>query len=137
MLSLTNSSQQLIQWKGIVEPSFFSLPQSGGILNPGQAMNLPIHFKPAAPGIHRANLSLVSVPLRGNSLDLPQTPPITVSMSGTAITHTEVSTNISSGKSPHFFENCNCYEQKIWRSRHIGVGGNCFSRHKNRSTQHK
>lgn len=94
MLSLTNSSQQLIQWKGIVEPSFFSLPQSGGILNPGQAMNLPIHFKPAAPGIHKANLSLVSVPLRGNSLDLPQTPPITVSMSGTAITHTEVSTNI-------------------------------------------
>jgi len=99
VLNLVNTSNQLVQWKGIVEPSFFSLPQPGGILNPSQSMNLPVHFKPAAPGVHLANLSLVSHPLRGNGQEASSTPPIIVTMRGTAITHSEVSTNVAKASS--------------------------------------
>ena len=35
-LTLTNTSASLAQWRAVMEPSFFSIVQSAGLLNPGQ-----------------------------------------------------------------------------------------------------
>ena len=63
-LTLSNPSVELVQWRASVEPSFFSLPQSSGLLNPGQAVTLPVCFRPGAVGPCRAALEFTSCPLK-------------------------------------------------------------------------
>ena len=64
-LSLTNTQQSLVQWWAVMEPSFFSISQSSGLLNPAQSVQLGLTFKPAAVGQHSAALSLSHVAVRG------------------------------------------------------------------------
>jgi hypothetical protein len=63
-LTLSNPSPELVQWRASVEPSFFSLPLASGLLNPGQAITLPVCFRPAAPGPCKASLDFTSCPLK-------------------------------------------------------------------------
>ena len=85
-LSLSNTSPGLVQWRAVMEPSFFSIAQSSGLLNPGQSVKLGLTFKPAAPGQHSASLAISSVPVRGGleAASLPSQAPVTVSLSGMA-----------------------------------------------------
>ena len=93
-LSLTNTSPGLVQWRAVMEPSFFSIAQSSGLLNPGQSVQLGLTFKPAAAGQHSASLAISSVPVRGGheaGASLPSQTPVTVSLSGVASPPKEVS----------------------------------------------
>ena len=63
-LTLSNPSLELIKWQASVEPSFFSLPQSSGLLNPGQAVTLMVDFRPGAAGPSKASLQFSYSPLR-------------------------------------------------------------------------
>ena len=74
-----------------MEPSFFSIAQSSGLLNPGQSVKLELTFKPAAPGQHSASLAISSVPVRGGheAISLPSQAPVTVSLSGMASASTK------------------------------------------------
>ena len=77
-----------------MEPSFFSIAQSSGLLNPGQSVQLGLTFKPAAAGQHSASLAISSVPVRGGheaGVSLPSQTPVTVSLSGVASPPKEVS----------------------------------------------
>ena len=87
-LSLSNTSPGLVQWRAIMEPSFFSIAQSSGLLNPGQSVKLELTFKPAAPGQHSASLAISSVPVRGGheAISLPIQ---AVSLSGMALASTK------------------------------------------------
>ena len=87
-LSLSNTSPSLVQWRAVMEPSFFSIAQSSGLLNPGQSVKLELTFKPAAPGQHSASLAISSVPVRGGheAISLPIQ---AVSLSGMASASTK------------------------------------------------
>ena len=68
-----------------MEPSFFSIAQSAGLLNPGQSVNIGLMFKPATPGQHNATLTLSSVSVRGGQeTGVPSSAqtPVTVMLSG-------------------------------------------------------
>ena len=77
----------LIQWRATVEPSFFSLCQSAGLLNPGQTVTVGLSFRPAAAGRHSAAVSVSSLAVRGGQ----ETPgiaapaPSVVHLTGTAV----------------------------------------------------
>jgi len=60
-LTITNTSGGLVQWRAVMEPSFFSISQSAGLLNPSQSVTLGVVFKPAASGDHTAVMSLSSL----------------------------------------------------------------------------
>ena len=85
-LSLSNTSPGLVQWRAVMEPSFFSIAQSSGLLNPGQSVKLGLTFKPAAPGQHAASRASSRVPVRGGheAASPPSQAPVTVSLSGMA-----------------------------------------------------
>jgi len=85
---VTNPGLELVQWKAQVEPSFFSLPQCAGLLNPAQSISLPILFKPAAPGSHTARLSITAATVRGGQDTAQSGPPVLVTMRGTAAVST-------------------------------------------------
>ena len=90
---LTNPGQDLVQWKAQVTPSFFSLPQCAGLLNPSQSISLPLVFKPAATGCHSASLSITAAIVRGgmDQQDTSQSgPPVLVTIRGSAVAITEV-----------------------------------------------
>ena len=63
-LTLSNPGLELIKWQATVEPSFFSLPHSSGLLNPGQAVTLMVDFWPGAAGPCKANLKFSYCPLK-------------------------------------------------------------------------
>merc|ERR1712059_59068 len=84
-------------WKAVVEPSFFSLPQPGGLLNPGQAVSLAIHFKPAAPGPQNSSLSLHCAPVRGGQEPSASSPPLVVTLTGKAVSVKEAASFLPSG----------------------------------------
>ena len=77
----------LTQWRATVEPSFFSLCQSAGLLNPGQTVTVGLSFRPAAAGRHSAAVSVSSLAVRGGQ----ETPgiaapaPSVVHLTGTAV----------------------------------------------------
>ena len=84
-LSITNTAGCLLQWRAVMEPSFFSIAQSAGLLNPGQSVNIGLMFKPAAAGQHNATLTLSSVSVRGGQeTGVPSSAqtPVTVMLSG-------------------------------------------------------
>jgi len=85
---LTNPGMELVQWKAKVDPSFFSLPQCAGLLNPTQSITIPILFRPAAPGTHTASLSFSTAAVRGGT-DMATGPPVLVTMRGTAVSITD------------------------------------------------
>ena len=64
-VTITNPSQDLVQWRAILQPSFFSLPLSSGILNPAQSVTVAVLYKPAALGSHQASLTISSQAVRG------------------------------------------------------------------------
>ena len=70
-LTVSNPGDRLVQWQAQVEPSFFSLPLSSGLLNPGQEVVLAVHYRPASPGQHCAALALTSAPLQGGDSPSP------------------------------------------------------------------
>ena len=70
-LTVSNPGDRLVQWRAQVEPSFFSLPLSSGLLNPGQEVVLAVHYRPASPGHHSAALALTSAPLQGGDSPSP------------------------------------------------------------------
>ena len=41
-VTITNPGVELVQWRALLQPSFFSLPLSSGLLNPGQSGMLHI-----------------------------------------------------------------------------------------------
>jgi len=87
-LSITNTAGCLLQWRAVMEPSFFSIAQSAGLLNPGQSVNLGLMFKPGAPGPHTATLTLSSVSVRGGQetgVPSPTQTPVTVMLSGSGV----------------------------------------------------
>ena len=63
-VNLSNPTADLVQWRGCIEPSYFSLGQPNGLLNPTQTVCVPIIFKPEAPGATRAVLDFTLTPLR-------------------------------------------------------------------------
>ena len=89
-LVLSNSSQNLVQWVCQLTPSFFSLPVSGGLLNPAQSVPLSVMFKPAAPGSHRATLSFSMVNMESGK---PSSPAVSVDLKGTAMMPSAVQHN--------------------------------------------
>lgn len=91
-LTLTNTTPGLVQWRAVMEPSFFSIAQSSGLLNPAQSVQLGLTFKPAAAGQHSASLTISSVPVRGGheAASLPSQAPVIVSLSGAASAPKEV-----------------------------------------------
>ena len=98
-LSLTNTQQSLVQWWAVMEPSFFSISQSSGLLNPAQSVQLGLTFKPAAVGQHSAALSLSHVAVRGGQepgVMFSSQPPLTVRLSGMAAASKEVKFNSKS-----------------------------------------
>ena len=64
-VTITNPSQELVQWRALLQPSFFSLPLSSGILNPAQSVTVAVLYKPAALGSHQASLTISSQVVRG------------------------------------------------------------------------
>ena len=64
-VTITNPSQELVQWRALLQPSFFSLPLSSGILNPAQSVTVAVLYKPAALGSHQASLTISSQLVRG------------------------------------------------------------------------
>merc|ERR1712098_920473 len=87
-LSITNTAGCLLQWRAVMEPSFFSIAQSAGLLNPGQSVNIGLMFKPGAPGPHNATLTLSSVSVRGGQeTGVPSSTqtPVTVMLSGSGV----------------------------------------------------
>ena len=66
-----------------MEPSFFSISQSAGLLNPSQSVSLGVVFKPAASGDHTAVMSLSSLGVRGGQ---EATVPVLVNLRGQATT---------------------------------------------------
>lgn len=70
-LTLTNPGATLVQWRANVQPSFFSLPLSCGLLNPGQGVGVAVHYRPAAPGTHAATLTLAATPVQGGDPSAP------------------------------------------------------------------
>jgi len=91
-IMLTNPSDVLLQWKAEVSPSFFSLPQGAGLLNPSQSVSLPILFKPAAIGSHTANLAISAVVVSGGQT-ASHCKPVNVTLTGIAITVKDVPPN--------------------------------------------
>ena len=81
---VTNPGQDLVQWKAQISPSFFSLPQCAGLLNPSQSISLPIVFKPAAPDSHSASLSLTATSVRGGQNSAQPGTPVLVTLTGSA-----------------------------------------------------
>lgn len=63
-VNLSNPTADLVQWRGFIEKSYFSLGQPNGLLNPSQTVSVPIMFKPEAPGATRAVLDFTLNPLR-------------------------------------------------------------------------
>ena len=70
-LTLTNPGATLVQWRANVQPSFFSLPLSCGLLNPGQGVGVAVHYRPGAPGTHAATLALTAAPVQGGDSSAP------------------------------------------------------------------
>jgi hypothetical protein len=66
-LTISNPGGRLVQWRAALQPSFFSLPQGAGLLNPGQSVLLPVLFKPGAAGQHAATLTLTAQPAEGGA----------------------------------------------------------------------
>ena len=64
-VTVTNPSQDLVQWRAILQPSFFSLPLSSGLLKPAQSVTVAVLYKPAALGSHQASLTISSQVVRG------------------------------------------------------------------------
>ena len=64
-VSITNPGPELVQWRALLQPSFFSLPLSAGLLNPGQSVIVAVLYKPAAAGSHSASLTISSLVVRG------------------------------------------------------------------------
>ena len=61
VLSLTNKSQAMVQWKAFANGSdIFELSQYAGILNPSQTVNLAVAFKPAQAGPVSAVVDIIS-----------------------------------------------------------------------------
>ena len=61
LVTLTNPSQELVQWRGCIEAaSAFIISQPSGVLNPGQSVTIPVNFNPGTPGIHRGVLDFTS-----------------------------------------------------------------------------
>jgi hypothetical protein len=48
-----------------VETSYFFLPQSSGLLNPGQSKELAVHYQPTSPGHHTTTLALCGALIQG------------------------------------------------------------------------
>ena len=70
-----------------MEPSFFSIAQSAGLLNPGQSVTIGVAFKPAASGEHSAVMSLSSLGVRGGQESSASHPvPVLVNLRGLATT---------------------------------------------------
>lgn len=63
-LTLSNHSPDMIQWKGSMDPSPFSLGQPAGVLNPGQAVSVPVLFRPSTAGPCRATLHFTAIPFK-------------------------------------------------------------------------
>ena len=94
---LTNPGTELVQWKGQVEPSFFSLPLSAGLLKPAQSVTLAVVFKPAAPGVHTASLTLHNTAVGGGHQTTAQCgAPVVVTMRGTAMSINDAVSSIPS-----------------------------------------
>jgi len=64
-LTLTNPGPRLVQWRASVEPSFFSLPQSSGLLNPSQRVQVSVQYRPAATGTHTALVNVCASVVQG------------------------------------------------------------------------
>ena len=64
-VTVTNPSQDLVQWRAVLQPSFFSLPLSSGLLKPAQSVTVAVLYKPAALGSHQASLTISSQAVRG------------------------------------------------------------------------
>ena len=64
-VTISNPGQEMVQWRAVLQPSFFSLPLSAGILKPGQSVTVAVLYKPAAPGSHSAGLTINSLVVRG------------------------------------------------------------------------
>ena len=90
-LTITNTSGGLVQWRAVMEPSFFSISQSAGLLNPSQSVSLGVVFKPAAGGDHTAVMSLSSLGVRGGGEATVAQPPVLVNLRGQATTPEPVS----------------------------------------------
>ena len=61
VLSLTNQSQALVQWKAFVnDGDMFVLSEYSGLLNPGQTVNLAVAFQPAKSGYVDAVVDIIS-----------------------------------------------------------------------------
>ena len=77
----------LTQWRATVEPSFFSLCQSAGLLNPGQTVTVGLSFRPAAAGRHSAAVSVSSLAVRGGqeTPGIAAAAPSVVHLTGTAV----------------------------------------------------
>lgn len=86
-LTISNTSGGLVQWRAVMEPSFFSISQSAGLLNPSQSVSLGVVFKPAASGDHTAVMSLSSLGVRGGGEATVAHPvPVLVNLRGQATT---------------------------------------------------
>ena len=91
-LTISNTSGGLVQWRAVMEPSFFSISQSAGLLNPSQSVSLGVVFKPAASGDHTAVMSLSSLGVRGGQEATVAHPvPVLVNLRGQATTPEPVS----------------------------------------------
>jgi len=94
VFKVINPSGELIQWKAALEPGMFSLPQTTGLLNPGQSVALAVTFSPTAAGAHVQSVLVNTYIFKGSSVGKETCSPVLLSISGTGVSIPDTTTSL-------------------------------------------